>query len=174
MIKLLAINLHWLKGSDPDRDTCAHGNIDLIVNGIRIATGDEGCVSAAALFLLRSLERSHTSNDRIAEHLFPHCGHTMWKLDEQEDVLVLGCDSGFDWFVEHLENGSVKLSFESAGDFVVSKEQWQDAVCEFADSVDEFYVNSPSKIHSDEMSEKGFLAFREEWALRRQAVSNPN
>ncbi len=80
MIELSVSNLHLL-GDDSAKDLCAHGSIELILDGFIISDHSDldWCVSATALFLSRTLERDLTNTHRVCEHLITHCGHGMYE-----------------------------------------------------------------------------------------------
>jgi hypothetical protein len=54
----------------------------------------------------------------------------------------------------------------------VVQSEWQDAVCEFSDTVAAFYQNSSPKHPTDVEDEKGFRAFWREWTRRRTLAEN--
>ena len=96
MLTLEASNLHWIKGAaDDPTDLCAHGTLNLQI-GEYVLPGlaSLDCtVSAAALYLLRSLSRSHRPGEQ--EHLFPCCGSAMYDIPETDDVFICGfCSFG--------------------------------------------------------------------------------
>jgi hypothetical protein len=77
MITLVAQNLQWIRGvTDDPQDQCAHGQVEFSVNNTEFVKPEDGIltVSAAGLFLLRTLSHNHTSTDSVAEGnlLFPH------------------------------------------------------------------------------------------------------
>jgi len=73
-IILRPTDLHWIGGAaDDPTDLCAHSGVDFQIEDtvlIRPADG-EYAVSAAALFLLRTLSKSHTKGPRRS----PKSGH---------------------------------------------------------------------------------------------------
>ena len=100
---------------DPVRqDLCSHGEIRLVIGGVRVADApgerDYG-ISEAALALLRTLESDHGPSVRVADRLVPHgCG----------PILMMSCPIGIDWSVSHLPGGRVRIAdvvkCESTGD----------------------------------------------------------
>src|ERR1700722_169303 len=95
---LQPVRLTWVKGlADDPHDLCAHGCVDFRIDDNILVDPDKGpklTVSAAALYLLRTLSGSHTLNAPVGEHLFPRCGHSMFKVPDSDDVLLTGCDGG--------------------------------------------------------------------------------
>ena len=107
--------IHWLSQENTNTDLCAHGNIKVEIGDELIAgmNKDENwTISATALFLLRTLERNHTKENQVGEHLIPCCGHFLVFTDDMEELYIGGCSSGIDWEVIH-ENGFVKIKTES-------------------------------------------------------------
>lgn len=166
-IKLEVTNLHWLSHLDPTQDLCAHGDVVLEVNGRPVGQddGDSLCVSAAAMNLLRSLERDHTQEQPISENLFPHCGHD-WVLTEDDGLINISeCEHGLDVEVRHCD-GNVVITSPDGSEARVSASEWAEDVCAFADEVEAFYERSePKDLSSDSLG--WFEPFWEEWRRRR-------
>jgi hypothetical protein len=62
------MNLHWINGSADDRaDLCAHARVEFRTNGDVLIRPDDGIwtVSAAAVYLLRTLSRQHTKSEPV-------------------------------------------------------------------------------------------------------------
>ena len=83
-MELRALELGWIKGREDDpADQCAHGKILFQVGNIIFARPEDGIwtVSAAGLFLLRTLEYDHTAMNPLSEFnfLIPHCGTDAWE-----------------------------------------------------------------------------------------------
>ena len=133
-----------------------------------IATPETGdwCVSAAGLFLLRTLDASHTPEAPVADHLIPCCGHWMYALNDGADVDIGGCNTWIDWEVIH-EGANVRLRTSEGEEEIVPLAEWRRTVLEFADAVAAFYAASAPKQPSDETDAQGFAAFQAEWARRR-------
>lgn len=77
-LTLEATDLGWLgEGDDADWDQCVHGVATCTVGSIAITSRDCN-LTAASLFLLRTLEHDHTASESVApsNQLFPHCGHS--------------------------------------------------------------------------------------------------
>ena len=168
MVQIKPTNLHWLEGGKPESDLCAHGIVLLTVCGTEIDTDGECCVSAAALYLLRTLNSDHNETNRVAEHLLPCCGHDMHAVDGEDDVTIIGCPNGFDWYVEHNDDATVTLSFATNGKYTIQNTDWVSSACEFSDSISRFYDDSTIKKPYDAYAENGYNAFRSEWLRRRE------
>jgi hypothetical protein len=103
-VHLIPVGLRWLNGGDDPADLCAHGDLDFRIHKEVLCDGAEArglTLSAAALFLLRTLSRPHTAAAPVGEHLFPCCGFCMYEVPGAEDVLILGCSKGVNFDVEH-------------------------------------------------------------------------
>jgi hypothetical protein len=170
-VVLRPVNMAWIKGAlDDPADLCAHGHVEFRV-GDRVlidpATGPEVTVSAAALYLLRTLSRPHTKAQPVGEQLFPCCGFTMYDIEGQEDVLVIGCPSGIDFQVLHADDQAVIVAGpDDLGELRVGRSTWVEAVNNFADLVAGFYARSSPKKPSAEDA-AGFAKFGNEWQRRR-------
>ena len=80
MIILTPTRLHWIKDDGDDQsDLCAHSPVLFqIEDKILVAPSDGNVtVSAAAIYLLRTLERDHTKGKPVGEQLLPCCGHAL-------------------------------------------------------------------------------------------------
>lgn len=165
-------NLHWLEAGDPRDDLCAHGSAYVRIGEETLVTHDEHdewTLSAGSLYLLRTLHQDHTPDHRVGEHLIPCCGFNMW-IDDQGDLLILGCPNGVDWGVRH-PNSGVKLESPTGASVTVSDQDWRDAVLRVADAVRAFYRSSPPRrVPEDEASHRGYEAFWSEWDRLREAA----
>ena len=174
MITLSADNLTWLNSDDDcPGDLCAHSTVQFSVNGLEIVTPvDAWTVSASAIYLLRTLERNHTKDAPVGEHLFPCCGFSMYEIDDSEDVLIVGCPNGIDATIEHLDD-KIRVTAESGESKTVAKSVWIEAVLQFSGSVREFYDTSAKKTPSDDVARNGFNRMLLEWERRhpRQTVA---
>jgi hypothetical protein len=100
---------------------------------------DDVTLTAAALFLLRTLHSDHEmacqrtgeSDVTGTEQLFPHCGFTV--LAGEGKCQIMGCDSGYDVGVR-TEHRLVTLSTRKR-DVDVSHGAWRTAVLDFATEV---------------------------------------
>lgn len=169
MITLRANNLRWINGPvDDPTDLCAHADIAFAIGNDVLLDATAGAnltASAAALFLLRTLERSHTTADPVAEHLFPCCGFTMWEQNDSPDVAVCGCPNGANFEVRHTAAG-VSVRSDDWREWSVRADEWRAAVFTFADQVSAFYQACAPKQPSAEDA-PGWRAFRAEWERRR-------
>ena len=167
MITLSANNLTWLNTTgDRPEDLCAHSKVRFTVDGLEIvAPDDEWTVSASAIYLLRTLERNHTKDDPVGEHLFPCCGFSMYEVDDSDDVLIVGCATGIDATIEHISD-QVRITAESGESRTVPKSEWIQAVLQFSNSVRDFYESSAEKIASDDVARDGFNKMLLEWERR--------
>lgn len=168
-------DLGWLgTGDDADRDQCVHGVATCTVGNIAITTR-ECNLTAASLFLLRTLEHDHTAWESVApsNQLFPHCGHSWVVPGDRFPTLNIGCDNGNDLWGRHVD-GAVDLALGEAAERV-SADGWEDAVARFADRLRAFYDASPprrrsSRSATDAMENEGWDAFWTEWVERRTRV----
>lgn len=170
-VQLSPVHLHWIKGSaDDPADLCAHGDFEFRIDGEVLSDGSAGrelALSAAALYLLRTLSRSHTKVEPVGDHLFPCCGFVMYDVPDQEDVVICGCPNGEDFEIDHREGGASVLVRAAGGrEWSVDRDAWRDAVFGFADAVSEFYARSSPKCPAADDA-AGFRAFQAEWGRRR-------
>jgi hypothetical protein len=161
-------DLHWLGEGDGSYDLCAHGSVVIKIGNYQLSdpSDNEWCVSAAALYLLRTLTSDHTRDKPVGEHLIPHCGHSMLKVEGKEDVLITGCYIGIDWEVRHRGDKIVLKPYEKE-EVEIDFSEWFKAVCLFADKVKEFYARSSKKVPTDPSDADGFEVFISEWNRRR-------
>ena len=174
MFSLTVYNLQWIKLGDQPTDMCAHGNVDLVIDDhvLSDASAGDWCVSAASIHLLRTITRSHTEDDRIAEHLIPCCGNFIVPSDEPEgDITIVGCNNGVDWDIIRY---SQFLEFVLPNDHVarIDPDEWQSAVARFADEVKAFYDVSAPKTPVDDFEASGFHSMMAEWGRRRSELSS--
>lgn len=166
--------MHRLGTSDAtDWDQCAHGTLRCTVGNIAVEENDCN-VTAASLFLLRTLDHDHTPSDPVApsSQLIPHCGQTPWALpDGRFPTINTGCDIGVDIWVRH-RSECVALTY---GDWeeTVSEPAWRATVVAFADQVRAFYDVSPPRRRSlgGVLENEGWDAFWTEWLTRRNHAS---
>ena len=165
MISLNLNNLHWL-GDNPEQDLCAHGAVTICLNEDAIASEQNVCVSAAAIYLLRTLSSDHDSTTRVGEHLLPCCGHMMLDLEDEEDVVIIGCPNGYDWSVRHANDNTTCLTFNDREPFTIDSELWKREVGGFATEIFQFYQTSADKQPCDEEQADGYNAMMSEWNRR--------
>lgn len=174
MISLRPTNLHWIKGTaDDPTDLCAHSGVEFQIDGDLLVQESDGdwTVSAAAVHLLRTLSQPHLKREPLAEHLFPHCGHGMFDVVGQDDVLILGCNLGVDFEVVQV-GAAYSLTAADGRRHRIAASDWRRAVCEFSDAVQAFYAASSPKQPSDDADRKGFQKFLSEWSQRRSQAEN--
>lgn len=170
MVTLQPVNLHWILGTaDDPKDLCAHGDVKFRM-GKEVLLDNKGkdlTVSAAALYLLRTLSVPHTKAAPVGDHLFPCCGFAMWDLPDQDDVAICGCGHGEDFEVLHEVNGvGVVVRAADGREWRIGWSEWRATVFSFADRVSEFYAACPPKQPSEEDA-AGFMKFKAEWERRR-------
>jgi hypothetical protein len=167
MVRIRPLNLFWLHKENVSADLCAHGRVEVRIGDDVVVRPDQGdvTVSAAALYLMRTLERPHSKQARVGDQLFPCCGFTMWDHPGSADVLIVGCPNGIDLEVE-FDRGDVVVRAGDDRSWVVPLVDWRSAVFAFADDVAAFYSASAPKTPSAD-DEPGFRKFAAEWARRR-------
>ncbi len=154
--------MYWLFQEDIHADLCAHGKVKIVIGNEIIAPikeDEDWTISATALFLLRTLERNHTKDNQVGEHLIPCCGHFLVFTNDLDEVYVGGCSSGIDWEVIH-ENGKIKLLTESGKETKIDFNLYKTQVIKFVDKVEQFYKDSgEKKIPEDKFDRIGYLEF---------------
>lgn len=175
MIELKLINPQWIKGKKDDpEDQCAHGYIKFEIDELVISNADEEwTVSAAALFLLRTVSNDHTLKSSVAEYnyLIPCCGFNPFKGDGDFNLILMGCNSGLNPDIIH-NNGDVSISFEGQSR-TISLSEWAQAVVSFTDQVLDFYTSSAPKFAlQDKHDKEGWRLFWEEIKDRKLQASN--
>lgn len=175
MITLELVEPGWVRGPEDDpADRCAHGCVRLRVDDVPLVDPEEGqwAVSAAALFLLRTLSASHTAAGSVTDGnlLFPCCGHALFLApDTRYGFVCVGCPNGVDVEVAHAA-GRVELRRADGRYASVDRDAWHDAVCSFADEVEALYARSAPKVELDEGEDRDAWArFWDEWRSRRRA-----
>lgn len=170
MLILRPLNLCWVKGvADDPKDLCAHGDVEFRIGDdvLLVTTGMGLTVSAAALYLLRTLSISHTQGNPVGDHLFPCCGFNMWDLPGQDHVAICGCPGGEDFEVLHEDGGTgVVVRAADGREWQVGWPEWRGAVLRFADRVSEFYAACSPKQPTEEDA-PGLKKFLAEWQRRR-------
>ena len=103
-IVLQPTDMCWILGAENEVfDQCAHGGVVFTIDSITfVGSGDveSVTVSAAALFLLRTLTYDHTPatpGSRLVATCAPVAGSMLIRLSvPQFPVLVMGCPTGTD------------------------------------------------------------------------------
>ena len=168
MITLRPTNLHWIDSINDGADLCAHSGVDFRIGDSIVVKPSDGdwTVSAAALYLLRTLSQPHTKQQPITEYLFPCCGNLILEIEGQDDVQIVGCNSGINFEVVRIDD-EVIFTAEDGTQHRIALSDWKKAVCEFSDSVQGFYAASSPKEPEDEWEQRGFRKFLSEWSRRR-------
>ncbi|MGG7142633.1 hypothetical protein ACQPVP_04130 [Clostridium nigeriense] len=87
--------------------------------------------------------------------------------EDLTNVDICGCDNGIDWSVIH-EGDYVKIVTESKNETIVSIHKYTKEVYKFADKIESFYKKCiPRKLPYDEFEKNGYIAFWNEWSIRR-------
>jgi len=123
-MELRALELAWIKGREDDpADQCAHGRILFqVANFVRPEDGI-WTVSAAGLFLLRTLELDHTAENPVSEFnfLIPHCGNDAWKnKGSRFNVVCMGCNQGRNPEVTYRHNKILVRTEQEQYEFVIT------------------------------------------------------
>lgn len=173
MITLQAKTLTWLNTlEDCPSDLCAHGRAQFVIDDLEfVAPTDEWTLSAAAIYLLRTLERDHTPDDQVGGHMFPCCGHGIFDAEDSPDVIITGCCNGIDFSVVH-HDGLVTITRADGESRSKLESEWADAVYEFSNAVRQFYDLSAPKEPFDELQRKGFDKMMAEWDRRHPRSPN--
>ncbi|HJT79412.1 MAG TPA: hypothetical protein VJ739_19605 [Gemmataceae bacterium] len=170
MVTLQPVNLSWIQGAaDDPKDLCAHGDVEFCIGDTVLlrTSGRNLTVSAAALYLLRTLSVPHTREAPVGDHLFPCCGFAMWEIPGQDDVTICGCPNGEDFEILHEVDGAgVVIRTADGRSWQLSWPEWRAAVFGFADRVSAFYAACSPKQPCEEDA-AGFKKFRSEWERRR-------
>jgi hypothetical protein len=166
LIVLKPTRLHWIQdeGDDPT-DLCAYSPVVFSVGSTQLVLPEEGdwTVSAASLFLLRTLRRDHTPDHLVSAQLFPCCGMDYHLAGtEPETVIIPHCPAGVNCWVRHSEGG-VHVWREADRVEVVKASAWRAAALAFAGEVRAFYRQSLPKQPFDANSALEYSAFVAEW-----------
>ncbi len=171
MLSLRALHLNWINGqADDPTDHCAHGKVELSL-GDRIlykTGGEDITVSAASLYLLRTVEDDHTPEVSVAEGnwLFPCCGFSVFPDSGRYNVCCMGCNTGTDLFIRHSGSNVVLSSGEEEATVLAS--DWKAAVLGLVGQVERFYAACAPKVDLDnELDLEGWSLFWSEWNTRK-------
>ena len=164
------LDLHWINNTNDPTDLCAHGHVFVKIGNEIVA--DENSlditVSSTALYLLRTLNQNYSPGD-FASQLLPCCGFSFMPDRANNTIAILGCASGIDWMVEHIDEHYIKHISDNGHEAVIDKVQYRKIVLAFADQVEAFYNASSPKIPPDDEYDKlGYLMFWEEWKRLRE------
>lgn len=158
------INLNWLDSLPEAEDLCLHGSVYVKIGNEIVSDEHFGdwTLSSTALFLMRSIERNYKAGD-FGGQLLPCCGHTFIADETQKSVQILGCPTGIDWTIEHIENNLVKHTTQQGSIALINKEDYRLLILDFAEKIENFYQKSQPKQIENEFDRNGYLAFWEEW-----------
>jgi len=171
MVVLRPVNLRWINdAADDPTDICAHGDVEFHIGEDVLLDGTNGrnlTVSAAALYLLRTLSVPHTREAPVGDHLFPCCGFSLYEVAGEPDVTICGCPNGEDFEVLHQISGdSVIVRAADGREWPVGWSEWRAEVFGFADCVADFYAAcSPKQPTAEDAA--GYARFVAEWERRR-------
>lgn len=169
--ELKLLDPHWICSGDQPDDLCAHGHVYLKI-GEQVVSDYESAdwtVSSAALSLLRTLTNDYVK-DEYSNQLLPCCGFFLIADDEEESVIIQGCDTGIDWEIVHLDAERIQHTLENGYSAIIPTAIYRSAVLEFADEVEQFFINSqPKNLPTDAFHLKGYLTFWKEWHRLRDA-----
>ncbi len=172
VFRIHADSFWWINGMAEDLDDlCLHGHVTAQIGQVVL---EEDCtVSAAALYLLKTLEMDKLPGDEI--QMLPCCGHFMIANGDLSEVTILGCSNGTDWSVVH-EHEGVRLTLPSGESEWVSMQDYRDAVIRFADQVEAYYHSrQPKNMPEHAFERNGYAAFWNEWHHRyTDAVKQQN
>ncbi len=177
MIDLDLCNPHWIndEGDDPN-DQCAHGGIALTVDDVPLVLESDGewTVSAAALFLLRSVTADHIQGSSVSggNYLIPCCGHYVCPWEKNKyGFEIMGCPNGIDLGIQH-DKGLVRVWTDDHR-VSVSLRDWAGAGLQFSDRVQSFYDSCAKKLdvsaHEEELVQ-GWRLFWQDWETQRRVV----
>ncbi len=162
------ISINWITPTENNGDLCAHGHIRVMFDDVVVVDKDSSdgwTLSASALYHLRTLEKEHTKDSQVGEHLVPCCGNGLFAVNDSEDVLIVGCANGVDWEVRHKES-MVELTLENGYTSTVSFNEYRKEVLSFVNTVEEFYDNHLPRVFNDDLDKKGYEQFWKEWHRR--------
>ena len=172
---LRTADLHWVdRVVENPTDQCVHGSVELTANGTTLVAPGEHAwnLTAAGLFLLRTLTENNTASDSVCEanYLFPCCGFNPMLVGNGKYPLVIqGCPNGINVSVEHLDDG-VRLSADNGPTALISPAEWRSAVLGFVAEIEGWYArNTPRAEPGSEFDARGWAALWNEWKSRREA-----
>ena len=159
---------HWIDNDESNTDDlCLHGKVTICIENSTVITSYDCTVSVAALYLMRTIDSDHITNNNSDKQLLPCCGHFMIADEKLQNVEIPGCPNGKDWSVKH-SDCHVAISFAAEKETVIPLEVYKDTIFKFANKVEQFYKKSvPRSIPADEIEHNGYTAFWNEWKWRR-------
>ena len=174
-MRIEVTDFHWL-GKIAERDLCLHGKVAVEISGILIDPPQmETTISAMGLFLLRTLTQNYREGNGWHNWLLPCCGH-YWYLNDNANelengnmVVIEGCNSGFEWNIEHKDN-LVIHTYDNLSE-KMSLIDWRRSVLDVCAQIEEFYrMSSPKILDQDERLV--WDRFWEEWQNRKLTSSS--
>lgn len=171
-IVLRASEMHWLGGATDHADQCPHGKVTLSQDERELVGPADGelTISAAALFLLRTLEEDHRPGHGVADdnQLFPCCGHVLYP--DGDRCYISGCPNGVD--ISVTSDGDAITLRRDEMTITTTRTDWREAVLRFVRQVESFYSESESRADiADESDAAGWRSFWQEWRRRVEASS---
>ena len=162
---------HYWRGNntaEQQHDLCLHGKVIATVGEETIEY--DATVSAAALYMLRSLTNNHIMHKDAP--ILPCCGFWLYTTEKKNTVVIGGCPNGIEWSIIHDEN-NIKIITQGGKETIISFCQYQNQVNAFADKVEMIYRTSPSKIMREEKHDRdGYVAFWNEWRKLRKGKAD--
>lgn len=167
IFKINAVRQHWIKddGKYDPHDQCSHGRVFVQIGSEILHTEDDTSltVSAASLFLLRSLQKN-CGFEEFHNLMMPCCGHSIFLNGEDpKSVHVLGCPGGVDWKTTH-HGEMVELETHSGSKALIPFERFKNIVLQFVRDVEEFYGSPENKVPDEDVYyRRAFESFWIEW-----------
>jgi hypothetical protein len=169
LFELKILDLHWLEGIDEDNDLCVHGHLYLRIGDQVISDMESGdwTLSSTAMYLLRSMESDY-EQDGYGNYILPCCGHFFIADDNENNVVIQGCNIGVDWKIKHINENYITHILQNGYEISIAKEIYRKIVLDFADQVEQFFKDSkPKVVPKDDFEKKGYLTFWKEWRKLR-------
>lgn len=156
-------NPHWLNNMEEIYDRCLHGQFSIINNGrLVFKSKKERTVSTTGFYLLNS-SGSDYYKEKFASQIVPCCGFSIFPSDINV-IDIVGCPEGDDFSISHLDNDMIRFVFENNERITVLKGDFQNAVIDFANTIENFYLESlPKCIPVDNLDKMGYELFWTEW-----------
>ncbi len=160
-MKLYAANMFFRGNTEKEKayDCCIHGKIVFNIGNDTLCDDTEWCVSASAYRFLHTIFENHFTG--AEDFLIPCCGHFMIPSDDNQTVMMSGCNNGIDFDIIHEQETITIQTAEKV--YTVSFEEFKVAVLSFAEQVEDFYRTNPPRHFEDNFDKDGFGAFITEW-----------
>ncbi len=168
-IEIRILRQHWVQdnGVFDSEDLCSHGELYIRVGSHVISDASHGswCLTAAGLYLLRTLYEEYSIGQYPSHQLIPCCGHFLIPNEEgQNRVTIIGCSNGIECHVQHSEQEVIWI-LENGASGKISKMQYRSMILSFAEEVESFYGSLQNKIIPDDpFILQGLEQFWTEWA----------